>query len=194
MIVLLALLIGGYFAKAYPVNKNQIAAAKKETAAVVVQSSSDISYSDYENLDRKFCGLKTKAEIQKLKLNGESDKYSIKNYHDFPQYAGYYVPKNLVDLVDKIDIDNDKKAETIVYYSCRGCNAPSRNMDIIKDGRVIFSAKGGNMSIKQIKGEVGFVLSTISATLSRQEGYTKVTFKLNEYNEYNPVSQEDVRY
>lgn len=154
----------------------------------------DTLFTDYENLDRKFCGLKLKREIDQLKFEGEIDNVSIKNYKDFPDYAGYYVPKNLVDSVANIDIDNDKKLETVVYYTCRGCNAPSRAVDIIKDNKIIFTAKGGNLEIKTIKNEAGFILNTSGLALSMNDGYTVVKFKKSDSGEFNTISEEDIKY
>lgn len=155
-----------------------------------VRTEMDCLFTDYENLDRKICGQKQESEIK-----SNYPEYVKDSFKKYPDLAGYYLPKNFIDTVESLDIDKDGQSEKIVYYTCPGCNAPSRNVDIIKDSRIIFSAKGGNLKIKNNSEDFpGFILSDSGLVLLKMEGYTEIKFKLNTENEYNPYEEKDIKY
>jgi hypothetical protein len=110
----------------------------------------------------------------------------------FPALAPHYLPHNLIHEIEEIDVTGDGVPEKIVYYSCFGCNAPARNVDIISGNKLIFSAQGGNLSVQSLQGEAGFDLSTL--LYPRGSGYTVVTFKMNDEGEFHSVREEDFYY
>ena len=163
------------------------------------RTDSDCLFTEYENIDRKICGqrtIKEVKEIESLKADNGLRLESIDdNFNKYPELAGYYLPKNIIDSTSTLDIDKDGKSEELIYYSCPGCNAPSRNVDVIKNGRIIFSAQGGNLEVKtNNENTPGFILSDSGLVLARPEGYTEVKFKLNFDNEYYPYEEKDVRF
>lgn len=150
----------------------------------------DCFFSDFDNLDRKVCGQRLESEIK-----SEWPELIKENFKNYPDLAGYYLPKNFIDDIGLLDVDKDGKGEKIVYYTCPGCNAPSRNIDIIKDDRIIFSAHGGNLSLEANNENFpGFILSDSGLVLLRAEGYTKIKFKLNDDGEYFPYEEDDIKY
>ena len=152
--------------------------------------SPDVGYSDYKNLDRKLAGPRTYQEISKLtSLNVD---VLTRNYLDFPDWAPYYIPLSTVDGVDTVDIDMDGKKETVVYYSCRGCNGTPRSLDIIKDGRIIFTADGSNLKLTPLDSEIGFYID--NPIIPREDRYTRIKFLADEGGSYYVKSEEDLRY
>ena len=147
------------------------------------------SVNGFANVDRRLCGAKSAAEIKKL-----NDSASWDNFQKFPEFAGYYLPNNLVTGVERKDIDNDKQEETIIYYTCPHCNAPPRGLDVVKGGKVVFTAQGGNLEIKPVAGESAFLLNVSGLTISRDQGYTTIKFQKNEAGEFRPVTEDDVKY
>lgn len=154
----------------------------------------DIIFDSYKNLYKKLGGFWTKSEVYRMKSENEPDKLSINNYNKFPEYAGYYVPKEFIDWVDKIDIDNDKKLETIIYHSCRGCNARPRGVDVIKNGVIIFTADGGSLKLESLNNKPGFTIHASGLVLLRAEGFTRITFLQGEDGEFYPDFEDDIKY
>jgi len=151
-----------------------------------IRTVPDVEFGEYKNVDRKLAGPRTYQEIAVL-----NDTVLNKNYLEFPKWAGYYLPLNTIDAVVAIDIDNDEIQETVIYYSCRGCNAPPRSLDIVKDGRIIFTADGANLSLTPLTDKKGFNLET--KTIPRNYGdFTRVKFLFNSDSELFPYSEEDI--
>lgn len=190
MLVLLIIICGGVI---FSINyKKSIVINGKED---FFRSGPDCLFSDFENLDRKICGQRIKEEIYKESTHSELSEIVEENFKNYPDLAGYYLPKNFIDSIDYLDIDKDGQDEKVVYYSCHGCNALPRNVDIIKDGRIIFSAKGGNLSVKENKELFpGFILSDSGLVLLKSEGYTMIKFKQNISSDYIPYEEYDVKY
>lgn len=151
------------------------------------RESPDVGYSEFKNLDRKLAGPRTYKEIEVL-----DDPVRTKNYTDFPDWAPYYLPLNTVDGVDTVDIDMDGKKETIVYYSCRGCNGTPRSLDIIIDGRIIFTADGSNLKLLSLDSEIGFYID--NPIIPRDGRYTRIKFIADEEGNYYVKSEEDLKY
>jgi len=151
------------------------------------RESPDVGYSEFKNLDRKLAGPRTYKEIEAL-----DDPVRSQNYADFPDWAPYYLPLNTVDGVDTVDIDMDGKKETIVYYSCRGCNGTPRSLDIIIDGRIIFTADGSSLKLLPLDGEVGFYID--NPIIPRDDRYTRIKFLADEDGIYYVKSEEDLKY
>lgn len=163
--------------------------AKSDSRAAADMVFDDLSFtSGFANLDRKLCSPKNSAEIAKL-----NDARALENYKQFPAFAGYYLPQNYVVDVDLLDIDNDQENETVVSYTCPVCNAPPRGLDIIKNNKIIFTAQGGNLEVKPIKGENGFYLNVSGLTIPRSQGYTAIKFQANQTG-YYPVAEDDIKY
>lgn len=154
------------------------------------RNSAGSLFSDYENLNHKIYGQKQESEIV-----SDRQDYVEDNFKKYPDLAGYYLPDNFIDNVDYLDIDKDGQNEKLVYYSCPGCNAPSRNVDIIKNDRIIFSAQGGNLNIKNnYEGFPGFILYGSGLVLLRGEGYSKIKFKLTSDGKYIPYEENEIKY
>lgn len=120
------------------------------------------------------------------------DSYKNLNMHLAPtvtDMAIHYSPLYNIDEIVNLDVTNDGKPEKIVLYSCVGCNSPSRNMDIIKDNVLIFSAEGGQLKIEGIEKQAGFLLNT---TMIPRNGYTRITFKQNSAGEFTTTQEEDI--
>jgi hypothetical protein len=130
-------------------------------------------------------GPRTYKEIEAL-----DDPVRSQNYTDFPDWAPYYLPLNTVDAVDTVDIDMDGKKETMVYYSCRGCNGTPRSLDIIIDGRIIFTADGSNLKLSSLDGEIGFYIN--NEIIPREGMYTKIKFLADEDGNYYVKSEQDI--
>jgi len=146
----------------------------------------DVTFNEYKNQERRFSGSKTYEQI--LTLN---DDRATRNYLEFPKWAGFYLPLYTIDGVEEMDIDNDEKKEQIIYYSCSGCNAPPRSLDIIKDMTIIFTANGASLELKPLTNEKGFYLET--AIIPRDSGaITRVKFLTNDDGKLYPFSEEDV--
>ena len=58
------------------------------------------------------------------------------------------------------DTDGDGEEESVLLYSCSGCNAPPREMAIIDDGELVFFYEGGNMKFKPVEPGVFIVDET----------------------------------
>lgn len=145
----------------------------------------NVLYDDYRNSDRYLAGPRTLTEI----VNRNNDVF-ISNYKSFPNLAGYYAPLYVIDRTDRVDIDKDGKDEDIVFYSCLGCNALSRAVDIIKENRIIFTAEGAQLQLLPLENEIGFELRTTSSSLqNRME--TKLKFLMNQDKEYYVFSEEE---
>ena len=151
------------------------------------RESPDVGYSEFKNLDRKLAGPRTYKEIEAL-----DDPVRSQNYTDFPDWAPYYLPLNTIDGVDTLDIDMDGKKETIVYYSCRGCNGTPRSLDIIIDGRIIFTADGSSLKLTPLDREIGFYIN--NDIIPRDGSYTKIKFIADEDGIYYVKSEEDLKY
>jgi hypothetical protein len=180
-------------------NKQKVILIDSQGEGGNLRTTPNFLFNDYENLDRKMSGQRTIEEIKAKEAlkndNGIRVELITENFSKFPELAGYYLPINIIDATSSLDIDKDGKLEELVYYSCPGCNAPSRNVDIIKDGRIIFSAHGGSLELKNNnEDKPGFVLSDVGLVLPRPEGYTEIKFRLNSDSEYVPYEERDIRY
>lgn len=195
LVIVAAVLLSGCLAVKNTAPNKSGDDAVAETAKSANRTADSIVFDDlsfgsgFINLDRKLCSPKSAAEIAKL-----NDAKATENYKQFPQYAGYYLPKNYVVSVNSVDVDNDKKDEIVVSYTCPFCNAPPRGLDIIKNNKIIFTAQGGNLELKPIKGENSFYLNVSGLTIPRSQGYTAIKFQANETGEYQPVSEDDIKY
>jgi hypothetical protein len=173
-------------------DKNKLKSYTSNTTNEIssTRTSVDCLFSDYDNLDRKICGQRLESEIK-----SNYPEYVKDNFKKYPDLAGYYLPKNFVDNIMFLDVDKDGQDEKIVYYSPPGGNAPSRNIDIIKNDRIIFSAHGGNLNIEN-NNEIfpGFILSDSGLVLLKLEGYTEIKFRLNADDEYIPYEEKDTKY
>lgn len=147
----------------------------------------DENFNDYRNLKKKFIPTNEK-EIKNL-----NDNLLLENYNEFGKLTLYYLPDYLIDAIEYKDIDQDSTKETIIFYSCRGCNALSRQMDIIKDNEIIFTAEGGNLSLESLKKEKGFYLNT-SIVPRGLNMHTRVKFIKNIDGEFHPQSEDVVEY
>lgn len=110
----------------------------------------------------------------------------------FTSLAPHYLPYNLINSVEEFDVTGDKVPEKIIFYSCFGCNAPSRNVDIISGSKLIFSAEGANLTLKPLENNSGFELSNL--LMPRGAGYTVITFIPNSDGEFHSVKEEDIYY
>ncbi|MCA9365269.1 hypothetical protein KC723_00050 [Candidatus Kaiserbacteria bacterium] len=171
-------------------NKSQLSETETKDQSNITDSikrfKPDILFDDYRNSDRYLAGARTLSEISEAHIT------ITESYEKFPNWAGYYAPLSVIHNVKEIDIDNDGNYEQIIYYSCIGCNTLPRNIDIIKDNRIIFTAEGGQLGFANVDDLSGFVI--YSALLPRGTGERKIQFRQSSSGEYHPESEEEIYY
>jgi len=183
VVILLVILVAVF---AYnKLDKKSVVENLNQEEVKTYRESPDVGYSEFKNLDRKLAGARTYKEIEVL-----GDPVRSQNYIDFPDWAPYYLPLNTIDGVDTIDIDMDGKKENIVYYSCRGCNGTPRSLDIIKDGRIIFTADGSNLKLLSLDSEIGFYID--NPIIPRDGRYTRIKFIADKDGNYYVKSEQDI--
>jgi hypothetical protein len=146
-------------------------------------TSGVVEFSDYGNTIKDLVIFEPKDNYGQHPMINEM-------YQRFPDWAGYYTPTSTVHDVQNVDIDNDGIDEHVIYYSCLGCNAPARNIDIVKDNKIIFTVEGGNLRLENVENEDGFHIFT--TMIPRGTGDIKVTFEKTTYGEYHPVEEEEI--
>jgi len=173
--------------------KEIIKNGEQKASSTSIREIPYIQFNNYKNLDRILPRKKTKEEI--IKTANKKEIYLEMEFYDkFPNYSGYYLPIYIIGDIEKIDINNDNIQETIIYYSCYGDNALPRNLDIIKDNKIIFSAEGGNLSLEPINNDSGFYIKNSGLTMPRYNGYTKTKFILNDSSNFYAISETDIKY
>jgi len=183
VVILLVILVAVF---AYnKLDKKSVVENLNQEEVKTYRESPDVGYSEFKNLDRKLAGPRTYKEIEAL-----DDPVRSQNYTDFPDWAPYYLPLNTVDAVDTVDIDMDGKKETMVYYSCRGCNGTPRSLDIIIDGRIIFTADGSNLKLLSLDSEIGFYID--NPIIPRDGRYTRIKFIADKDGNYYVKSEQDI--
>ena len=151
----------------------------------VVRHGPDVRFSDYRNSDRYLAGARSLDEFD------NPHPAVVEMYERFPDWAGFYAPLFVVHTVDEVDFTNDGEKEYLVAYSCVGCNAPPRAIDIVKDNRVIFTAEGGLLSVRSVD-ESKFILTT--AGHPRGEQYIHITFEYHNTGRFVTRKEEVVTY
>lgn len=113
----------------------------------------------------------------------------IEMYNKFPDWAGHYAPESVIHDVSQVDINNDGQIENVIYYSCVGCNAPARNIDIEKDNQIIFTVEGGELAFENIEYVGSFCIYT--ALIPRGTGEKKIEFVGGADGNYYVKAEQD---
>lgn len=110
----------------------------------------------------------------------------------YGDFIKMYWPDYLVNSVSKFDVDGDGVPEQIAHMLPPGVNGKGSRVDIVKDGKIIFTYSGYYSRIEQAETNNGFYLFwTSGEQFDNMAGETKVKY-LFEDNKFIPISEETV--
>lgn len=105
-----------------------------------------------------------------------------------------YWPDFLVGNVEKFDVDNDGNKEQIVDMLPPGVNGKGARVDIVKNGKIIFTDSDYYVSIEPTKTNNGFYLVWTSGDQFDQgKGETRTRFVF-ENGKFIPVWEQEIIY
>lgn len=120
------------------------------------------------------------------------------NYQKYGSLSTNYLPTYIIENIDKLDVDNDGNAETIVTYNFAGrADGGSYMTDIIKGNNIIFSANEDRALIVPADTTNGFYVEwgDTNEFLGRccPEGFFRTRFVYKDAK-FEPIYEQEVKY
>lgn len=155
----------------------------------------------YSNEERK---IKTKSLDEALSranlldgISNEWEKTAKEAYDNWGSIVTHYLPDDLVENIEKFDVDGDSKQEMIVTYNFFGrADGGSARTDIVKDDTIIFSVGEDQSYISPADTNDGFFVEwRISDDTPRccPEGYRRTRFVFQD-RRFIPLYEQEIRY